>query len=40
MFAATIDIAPGIVVGRLQHDKVLPMNQGNYLKVEYEWKKE
>jgi addiction module HigA family antidote len=36
-FAAHIGIAPGIVVGRLQHDKVLPMSWGNDLKVRYEW---
>ena len=38
-FAESIDIAPGIVVGRLQHDGVLPMNYGNGLKVRYEWVK-
>ncbi|WP_275558404.1 ImmA/IrrE family metallo-endopeptidase [Streptomyces sp. 5-6(2022)] len=31
-FARTIGIAPGIVVGRLQHDKVLPWTHGNNLK--------
>jgi Zn-dependent peptidase ImmA (M78 family) len=36
-FAAHIGIAPGIVVGRLQHDKVLPMSWGNDLKIRYEW---
>jgi addiction module HigA family antidote len=36
-FAASIGIAPGIVVGRLQHDKVLPMSCGNELKVRYRW---
>jgi addiction module HigA family antidote len=36
-FAEKIGIAPGIVVGRLQHDGVLPMNSGNELKVWYEW---
>ena len=38
-FAKSIDIAPGIVVGRLQHDGVLPLNYGNGLKVRYEWVK-
>jgi addiction module HigA family antidote len=38
-FSENIGIAPGIVVGRLQHDKVLPMNIGNGLKVRYEWTK-
>jgi len=36
-FASSIGIAPGIVVGRLQHDKKLPMSWGNDLKVRYEW---
>jgi Zn-dependent peptidase ImmA (M78 family) len=36
-FAKSIGIAPGIVVGRLQHDKVLSMSAGNHLKVRYEW---
>ena len=27
------------VVGRLQHDRIIPMNQGNQLKVRYEWEK-
>ena len=31
-FAADIGIAPGIVVGRLQHDKRWPYNRGNDLK--------
>jgi Zn-dependent peptidase ImmA (M78 family) len=38
-FARNIGIAPGIVVGRLQHDKVLPMSIGNHLKARYEWTK-
>ena len=36
-FAVSIGIAPGIVVGRLQHDKKMPRNWGNGLKVRYEW---
>jgi addiction module HigA family antidote len=36
-FARTIGIAPGIVAGRLQHDKILPISVGNGLKVRYEW---
>jgi hypothetical protein len=36
-FAVSIGIAPGIVVGRLQHDKILPMSCGNDLKVWYKW---
>ena len=38
-FAKSIGIAPGIVVGRLQHDKVIPMSCGNEFKVWYEWGK-
>ncbi|MEA5616377.1 helix-turn-helix domain-containing protein [Cronbergia sp. UHCC 0137] len=36
-FASQIGIAPGIVVGRLQHDKVLPPNHCNDLKQKFEW---
>ena len=36
-FANSIGIAPGIVVGRLQHDDVLQPNTGNNLKVFYTW---
>ncbi|MDR3176179.1 MAG: HigA family addiction module antidote protein [Desulfovibrio sp.] len=36
-FASSVDIAPGIVVGRLQHDKRLPMTIGNELKIRYDW---
>jgi len=36
-FADRIGIAPGIVVGRLQHEKLLPMTNGNKLKVFYRW---
>jgi HTH-type transcriptional regulator/antitoxin HigA len=31
-FADRIGIAPGIVVGRLQHDNLWPYSQGNQLK--------
>ena len=37
-FAFSIGIAPGIVVGRLQHEKLLPQSYGNGLKVRYKWK--
>ncbi|MCH7904401.1 MAG: XRE family transcriptional regulator [Armatimonadetes bacterium] len=37
LFAEAIGIAPGIVVGRLQHDNLLPHKQLNDLKVKYEW---
>lgn len=36
-FAATVGIAPGIVVGRLQHEGLLQYNQCNDLKVRYRW---
>jgi len=36
-FAKKIKIAPGIVVGRLQHDNVIPFSQLNYLKPRLKW---
>jgi len=36
-FAGKIKIAPGIIVGRLQHDKRLPNSHGNGLKVYFRW---
>ena len=36
-FSESIGIAPGIVVGRMQHDGVLPRNYLNKLKVRYQW---
>ena len=39
-FADQIGIAPGIVVGRLQHDGLLPNSHGNKLKVFYRWSDE
>ncbi|THJ19873.1 MAG: addiction module antidote protein, HigA family [Nitrospira sp. CG24D] len=36
-FAKSIGIAPGIVVGRLQHEKIIGYNQLNGLKVRYQW---
>lgn len=36
-FAAAHQIAPGIVVGQLQHAGVLGYNELNHLKVYYEW---
>lgn len=36
-FSEEIDIAPGIVVGRLQHEGCLPKSHGNRLKVFYRW---
>ena len=36
-FAASHHIAPGVVVGQLQHRKVLHYSQLNHLKERYEW---
>ena len=38
-FAGSIGIAPGIVVGRLQHDKIIGYDQLNGLKVRFQWVK-
>jgi HTH-type transcriptional regulator / antitoxin HigA len=37
LFAQEVGIAPGIVVGRLQHDKHLPFTHLNSLKVKFSW---
>ncbi len=39
-FAQNVGIAPGIVVGRLQHEKRLPFDHCNELKRRLEWKLE
>ena len=36
-FAVRIKIAPGIVIGLLQHDELLPKSHGNRLKIFYRW---
>ena len=36
-FAANLGITPGIVVGRLQHEKVIPFNQANSLKKRFKF---
>jgi len=36
-FSESIGVAPGIVVGRMQHDGILPRNYLNKLKVRYQW---
>ena len=36
-FAARIGVHPGIVVGRLQNDKILPYSHLNGLKVKFQW---
>jgi len=36
-FAEQVGIAPGVVVGRLQHDHVLPYSHYNGLKRRFEW---
>lgn len=38
-FAESIGIAPGIVVGRLQKDRVIPYSRMNDLKRRFEWKR-
>ncbi len=37
-FAQELGIAPGIIVGRLQHEKLLPPSHGNDLKRHLRWK--
>ena len=37
-FASSIGVSPGIVVGRLQHDRLMPASHCNDLKKKYEWK--
>lgn len=39
-FAKRLGIAPGIVVGRLQHDKIIPFSHLNNLKNYFKWSKE
>jgi addiction module HigA family antidote len=39
-FAQQLEIAPGIVVGRLQHEKYLPLNHCNDLKRRLTWTRE
>ncbi|MCW1887515.1 ImmA/IrrE family metallo-endopeptidase [Luteolibacter flavescens] len=36
-FAKKLQISPGIVVGQLQHAKIIPQNVMNRLKVRYSW---
>ncbi len=36
-FAKSLGISPGIVVGRLQHEKVIPPQNLNKLKVKFQW---
>ncbi len=37
-FARMVDTAPGIVVGRLQHDRLIPFSSRlNILKIKYQW---
>lgn len=38
-FAASLGIAPSIVVGRLQHDKVIGFNERNEFRVRVDWAK-
>jgi len=36
-FAASVNISPGILVGRLQHEKKILFSHYNQLKVQFEW---
>jgi Zn-dependent peptidase ImmA (M78 family) len=36
-FASKLDIGPGIIIGRLQHEGLLKFNQGNELKRRFNW---
>lgn len=36
-FAESISVTPGIVVGRLQHDKLIPNNHHNDIKTTFTW---
>ena len=36
-FATRMGIAPGIVVGRMQHEKLIPYNRLTNLKTRYQW---
>jgi len=36
-FAEAIGVGPGIVVGRLQHERLLARHQGNTLKQKLNW---
>ncbi|MBF0109465.1 MAG: HigA family addiction module antidote protein [Magnetococcales bacterium] len=38
-FAETLEIAPGIVIGRLQHEKIVAFKWGNNLKCRLTWQK-
>ncbi|MBF0427480.1 MAG: hypothetical protein HQL94_01045 [Magnetococcales bacterium] len=39
IFAESLEIAPGIVVGRLQHEKIVNFSWGNNLKLRLKWQK-
>ena len=39
-FAQEVGVAPGIVVGRMQHEGYLPMSHLNGLKIRYKWRTE
>jgi len=39
-FAGTIGVHPGIVVGRLQHEKMIKPEWANDLRVRYEWRQD
>ena len=37
LFSRSLGIAPGIVVGRLQHEKIIPFSHLNALKIQFTW---
>ncbi len=39
LLAAELHIAPGIIVGRLQHEKQIPFNRLNHLKQRLDWER-
>lgn len=39
-FASAIGVSPGVAVGRLQHDRILPYTHCNDLKRRFEWSEE
>jgi HTH-type transcriptional regulator/antitoxin HigA len=39
-FASELDIHPGIVAGRLQHERLIPFRNLNGLKMKLQWVRE
>ena len=36
-FAQSVGVAPGIIVGRLQNERLIGFNELNHLRISYEW---